>query len=318
MTVALRALLQEVIDYAGLFPPARLSLSEAIGNFAKYHSGEQAWMLRHFILHANQLIELADFKEPLATGEPWTFSVLVGRGREMSQWPTALQEDLRGAANFAEHPIAGSSVAALEIALPEDCPADGAALEHLLGNLLDELTADGFGNTPVFIEAGRTSTRSRLAEILGRFSAANRMVGYKLRTGGISGEAFPSQVELADTIGLCESLQIPWKATAGLHHALPHDCEELGVTMQGFLNLLTSVVLLHGGQIQPKTVEHILADREASHFSMSDTQLLWQEMGADIAQIEAGRRRFLSFGSCSFTEPLADLAAGGWMETLSQ
>jgi hypothetical protein len=76
--------------------------------------------------------------------------------------------------------------------------------------------------------------------------------------------------------------------------------------------------LLHGGQIQPKTVEHILADREASHFSMSDTQLLWQEMGADIAQIEAGRRRFLSFGSCSFTEPLADLAAGGWMETLSQ
>ena len=144
------------------------------------------------------------------------------------------------------------------------------------------------------------------------------MVGYKLRTGGISGEAFPSQVELADTIGLCESLQIPWKATAGLHHALPHDCEELGVTMQGFLNLLTSVVLLHGGQIQPETVTNILADREASHFSMSDTQLLWQEMGADIAQIEAGRRRFLSFGSCSFTEPLADLAAGGWMETLSQ
>jgi len=318
MTVALRALLQQVIDYAGLFPPADLSLSEAIGKFAEYHSSEQSWILRHFILPSGRLIELADFKEQLEKGEPWTFSVLAGRSLKMSQWPAALHEDFQFVANFVENPIAGSSVAALEIALPEDCPSDGSALEHLIGNLLDALAAAGFGNTDVFIEAGRKSARSAVAEILGQFGPSERLVGYKLRTGGISGEAFPSLEELAGTIQLCESLQIPWKATAGLHHALPHDCAELGVTMQGFLNLLTSVVLLHGGQIQSQTIENILIDGEASHFSISDTQLHWQEMSADISQIEAGRGRFLSFGSCSFTEPLADLATLGWMEELFQ
>ncbi len=275
-------------------------------------------MLRHFILPAERLLELGDFKEPLATGQPWTFSVLAGRGQEMSQWTATLHEDLRFVATFTEHPIARSSVAALEIALPEDCPGDGAALEHLIGQLLDELAVAGFGNTRLFIEAGRKSARSTLVEILGRFGAANRMIGYKLRTGGISGEAFPSQVELAETISLCESLQIPWKATAGLHHALPHDCKELGVTMQGFLNLLTSVVLLHSGQIQSEIIGNLLVDREASHFSISETHLHWLEMRANLSQIEAGRGRFLSFGSCSFTEPLADLAALGWMEELSR
>ena len=78
MTVALRALLQGVIDYAGLFPPARLSLSEAIGNFAKYHSGEQAWMLRHFILQPPG--DLLEARWAIAT-----FPGLDRQGQKMSR-----------------------------------------------------------------------------------------------------------------------------------------------------------------------------------------------------------------------------------------
>ena len=45
MNASLRALLTGVVDYAGLFPPARLPLDEAIRNYARYRQGSDAWML---------------------------------------------------------------------------------------------------------------------------------------------------------------------------------------------------------------------------------------------------------------------------------
>ncbi len=36
MSTAVRALMTGLIDYAGLFPPAGLSMREAVGNFAGY------------------------------------------------------------------------------------------------------------------------------------------------------------------------------------------------------------------------------------------------------------------------------------------
>lgn len=51
---ALRALLDHFIDYAGIFPPARLSLNTAIDNFSKYGSGEYSWMLHWLVLGSEQ------------------------------------------------------------------------------------------------------------------------------------------------------------------------------------------------------------------------------------------------------------------------
>ena len=42
---ALHALVSSIIDYAGLFPPARLPLDTAIGNYARYRTEPEAWML---------------------------------------------------------------------------------------------------------------------------------------------------------------------------------------------------------------------------------------------------------------------------------
>lgn len=55
---ALRALLANLIDYAGLFPPAALSLPIAAENYARYLRSENAWMLGRFVIPAAQLRQL--------------------------------------------------------------------------------------------------------------------------------------------------------------------------------------------------------------------------------------------------------------------
>ena len=49
MSQSLRVLLRHLIDYAGLFPPAGLSMQDAVRNYARYRDGEDAWALGKFI-----------------------------------------------------------------------------------------------------------------------------------------------------------------------------------------------------------------------------------------------------------------------------
>ncbi|HEX6773933.1 MAG TPA: hypothetical protein VF126_17990, partial [Acidobacteriaceae bacterium] len=56
----LRALLAGLIDYAGLFPPAALSMAETVRNYDGYIHGEHAWMLGRLIVPAARLAEYAD------------------------------------------------------------------------------------------------------------------------------------------------------------------------------------------------------------------------------------------------------------------
>ena len=55
----LYALLHNIIDYAGLFPPANLPLDEAIHNFIRYREAPEHWMLSRFIIPAVKLDELS-------------------------------------------------------------------------------------------------------------------------------------------------------------------------------------------------------------------------------------------------------------------
>lgn len=55
---ALRVLLANVIDYAGIFPPAKLPLDETISNYESYKSSHFSWMLHWLVLSAEQATEL--------------------------------------------------------------------------------------------------------------------------------------------------------------------------------------------------------------------------------------------------------------------
>jgi hypothetical protein len=55
---SLRALLEGLIDYAGLFPPAALSMQDAVRNYARYRDEEYAWALGRFIVPADRAHEV--------------------------------------------------------------------------------------------------------------------------------------------------------------------------------------------------------------------------------------------------------------------
>jgi hypothetical protein len=57
---ALRALLTNLVDYAGLFPPAALSLPIAAENYRRYLRSENAWMLGRFVVPTAQLSQMAN------------------------------------------------------------------------------------------------------------------------------------------------------------------------------------------------------------------------------------------------------------------
>ena len=109
----------------------------------------------------------------------------------------------------------------------------------------------------------------------------------------------PPVDELAGFIRRCREEGIPFKATAGLHHAVRRD-EQLG-----FLNVLAAAVF--GDE------ERALGENDAGVFRLGDT-FGWRDREAGADEIERVRRDlFVSIGSCSFSEPVEELEALGWL-----
>jgi hypothetical protein len=109
----------------------------------------------------------------------------------------------------------------------------------------------------------------------------------------------PPVDELAGFIRRCREEGIPFKATAGLHHAVRTD-EQLG-----FLNVLAAAVF--GDE------ERALGENDAGAFGLGET-FVWRDREAGADEIEGVRRDlFVSIGSCSFSEPVEELEALGWL-----
>jgi hypothetical protein len=150
--------------------------------------------------------------------------------------------------------------------------------------------------------------RGFVASLAGHGAAA------KIRTGGITAEAFPSTRSVAEFMVACAGAGVPFKATAGLHHPLraeypltyePHPpCG----TMHGFLNVFTAAALIHGGHADARQAEAVLEDRNAANFHYTDEGVRWNGLFVELMQIAKAREVYcISYGSCSFDEPVADL-----------
>jgi hypothetical protein len=118
----------------------------------------------------------------------------------------------------------------------------------------------------------------------------------KVRCGG---SVLPTVPGLAEFVQACRRLEVPFKATAGLHEPLRHGDEH------GFLNLLAAVVF--GDE------EEALADEAAESFDVSAETFRWRDRTADAYEIARARELFVSFGSCSAQEPIDGLQALGML-----
>jgi len=116
----------------------------------------------------------------------------------------------------------------------------------------------------------------------------------KVRCGG---SVLPSVPALAEFVLACRRLEVPFKATAGLHHPIRRDGEH------GFLNLLAAAVF--GDE------EDALAEEDPSAFAASGESFRWRERSAGADEIALARELFTGFGSCSAQEPIDGLQALG-------
>lgn len=55
---ALRALLENLIDYAGMYPPAGLPLEQTLQNYGTYRDGDYSWMLRWLVIGGADLTKV--------------------------------------------------------------------------------------------------------------------------------------------------------------------------------------------------------------------------------------------------------------------
>ncbi|KAB2347950.1 hypothetical protein [Actinomadura rudentiformis] len=187
---------------------------------------------------------------------------------------------------------------AVEIALPEDADQARAAAVTIA-----RLPSD----VPTYIEVRRAPG---WRDILGRLAAARARgapLGAKLRTGGLVGEAFPSTAELAAFIAACAERDVPFKCTAGLHHAVRHTDPATGIRHHGFLNLLLAV-----SRAATPAYDHFMQPLERTLQQILDrTDVTAMTTDANSTPGETTRRLLTSIGSCDINSPRADLTRLG-------
>src|SRR5205823_1969005 len=89
---SLRTLLAGILDYAGLFPPARLPLAQAIRNYTCYRADPDGWMLGRFVCPAAQLEELAKLRNELnPSGPAWSVAALGLAASHTEGFPVSLR-----------------------------------------------------------------------------------------------------------------------------------------------------------------------------------------------------------------------------------
>jgi hypothetical protein len=243
---SLRALLANLIDYAGLFPPESLPLDEAVGSYTGYFRSPDRWILNRFVLPAAQLSQVV-------LKPAWRVTLLV------------------------DEP-------------PGDLPPQVESLETRRLDLDSAL--------PVYYEAP-------LARIAHGFA--------KIRTGGLTSDAIPSCAALARFLYDAAARRVPFKATAGLHHAvraeqaLTYAPDSPRAPMHGFVNVfLAASFAWRGADVD--SLADILKERDAAAFVFQEDAAGWRDLRLSAAEIAASRRDFAhSFGSCSFEQPVAEL-----------
>ncbi len=295
--IALCKLLGGSIDYAGLFPPAELDMSAAVDHYARYRDSDDRWALGRFVVGAARLAEFEAAAARLPSNpeaEPWRLAALLGTD------PAA---DLRVVDEFNCRHAAGGAPGVVA-----DVVETKAASVNAVTSLLEAVPA----YLQAYIEVPADADPAPLVAAMG-----GRRGRAKIRTGGVTAGAFPPTAAVVRFMSACIEAGVPFKATAGLHHPLRAEFpltyapDSPRGTMFGFLNVFLAAAFMADG-LDATSAARLLEETNPGSLLVTADAIEWRGHHLDLAAIEAARRRtIVSFGSCSFTEPIGDLAALG-------
>jgi hypothetical protein len=266
-------LLAGLVDDAAVFPPGSASLPDAVAAHHEHRASWYAELVGPLLVPASAVVagELDGLAGGVVTG-------LIG-DTGIGRLPAAL----------ARLDAAGSTVRQVEVAVARrgEDPRPGLTALRDLVTGPDDL--DWYAELPLTF--GLTSALDTLAEA----RASGLPIAAKFRTGGLAAELFPTPVELAAVICACRDRNLPFKLTAGLHHAVRHLDPETGFTHHGFGNVLAATLA---------AVDGAEVDAVAVLLAATDAARLAEPVRAAG---DADRPLWVGFGSCSVREPLTDL-----------
>jgi len=300
---SLRALLAHSIDYAGMFPPCSLGLEPALKNQAEYVRAPDAWMLGAFVLSAERLDATKQLLSQFDAQHPLRVAALGPKTVSADAFLEALDNAEAAIRSLSRHNVDLVSISHFEMSVPHD--VDLASLTEARSIL---------GDLPVFWEAPPDKAEQTIALLAESNSDADSATfGYKLRTGGVIADAFPTSMQIAKALVTPATHQLPIKFTAGLHHPLRQYRKEVQTKMHGFLNVLGAAVLAAEHRWDTNQTAMMLEDENVDSFSFADDFFAWREWRIDTKRLQYRRRFIVSFGSCSFDEPREDLRALGFL-----
>lgn len=277
-----------LVDDAAVFPPGNAPLAQAVEAHLAHRAAPYAALLGPFVVGDGRLPELVEIMEAHSSADPLAVTVVVSTGAGGIEPATRWAE---GADSLR--------LASLEVALrdPEDLP----------GNARRVVTASDTGvDVPVYVELPPLPDDGQLGR---SWAAAADVVAeaglrLKLRTGGVTADLFPSTRAVGAFIDAALDREVPFKCTAGLHHAIRGLDAENGWVHHGFLNVLVATrAALDGGDVVAA-----LDERDPDRMLA-----LVDAVGLDA--LGRARAWFASFGCCGVTDPWADLTALGLVGT---
>ncbi|MGB6782163.1 MAG: hypothetical protein WBE36_08885 [Terracidiphilus sp.] len=282
---AIEAALGGLIDYAGLYPPAALDMPAAVRNYLAYRERKHAFILGRFIVNISRLREMRE-----AAGD--------GFGSMRLSVIAAQDLDTR---LIWRHLDEGFRIESVEI----KCN-DAATAGSIAQRLPDAVER--------YFEIPMQDPAPEWSDALARIRARA-----KLRMGGVVAESFPSQEAVGFILRTLAERQLPFKATAGLHHPIrsrhpfTYAAASASGTMHGFLNVLFAAALMYFGGAAGEALK-TLEEEDPGAWCVTPYAIRCRAFEWTADQLHEIRSRFfLSFGSCSFEEPTRDLEALGWL-----
>jgi hypothetical protein len=292
-SASLAALTARVVDYAGLFPPAGLEMADAVEAYARYLSDPHRAILGRFVVPVARLAELADSAARFWLGnqEPWQLAVLAGSGQP---------SDARCIGEFNARYRGHAEIDAVEVkaATPTEISAAVAGLAASVSpsRVYVEIPVDSVSLVPAIAKSGASA---------------------KIRTGGVTADAFPSASQVVRFIEACRDNKVAFKATAGLHHPLrgryqfTYEPDSPVGWMHGFLNVFLAAAFIREG-LGAREAASLMEEQAPAAFRCDDAGATWRDHTVTVERIRDVRDHSAhAFGSCSFREPVDDLTALG-------
>ena len=268
-----------LVDDAAAFPPSDLAVVPAVAAHREHRAATYGLVLGPFLAPVSRLGDLLDALDAERTSEPLDLVLVADTGLvEAAEARAVLLDDDR------------VELLGLQVALPADGPL-GQAARLTLDTLDFALSAA--------IEVPRSVGWRDAFDVLAHDGAERA----RLRTGGPTASAHPTEAELADLLVEVVRRRLAFTLAAGQHHALRNTDPDTGFEQHGFVNVLAATAAALDGA-DATTLATLLAERDG-------VPLLERLATADPAAV---RRLFTSFGSCSISDPVADLRGLGMLD----